>query len=60
MWKASHSMMNRAALSAASTSRAPPSTVGWFATIPTGRPLMRQRPVIRLRAQPGLISKNRP
>ena len=53
-------MMKRAALSAASTSSAPPSTIGWFATIPTGRPPIRASPVIRLRAQAGLISKSRP
>ena len=36
MLNASHSHTNRAALSAAFTSSAPPSTIGWLATMPTG------------------------
>ena len=60
MWKASQSMMKRAALSAESTSSAPPSTMGWLATMPTGRPPRRAKQVIRFFAQPGLISKKWP
>ena len=37
MLKASHSEMNRAALSAESTKIAPLRTVGWLATMPTAR-----------------------
>ena len=33
---ASHSHVKRAALSAEFTSRAPPSTIGWLARMPTG------------------------
>src|SRR2546428_354713 len=58
--KASHSMMKRAALSAESMSRAPPSTIGWLAITPTGWPLSRARAVTMFLAQPGLISKSRP
>ena len=36
MLNASQSMMKRAALSAASMSSTPPSTIGWLATTPTG------------------------
>ena len=36
MPKASHSHTKRAALSAEFTSSAPPSTIGWLATMPTG------------------------
>jgi hypothetical protein len=60
MWKASQRVMNRAALSAASTSSAPPSAMGWLATTPTGRPPSRASAVTRFRAQAGLISKKWP
>src|SRR5215211_5414770 len=38
MPNASHRLTKRAALSAESFSRMPPSCLGWLATIPTGRP----------------------
>ena len=60
MLKASQSMMKRAALSAELMSSAPPSTMGWFARIPTDRPPIRASPTIRFLAQPGLISKKLP
>src|SRR3989338_9048225 len=56
--KASHSMMKRAALSAESTSRAPPSTIGWLATIPTGAPPSR-RPVGVVRWEVGEVVLDR-
>ena len=59
-WNASHSQTNRAALSAAFTSRAPPSTIGWFATIPAGRPANRANPVTRFLAHSGFMGKNSP
>ena len=60
MLKASQSQTNRAALSAEFTSRAPPSTMGWLARMPTGWPPMRARPVTMFLAQSGLIGKNSP
>ena len=60
MWNASQSHTNRAALSAAFTSKAPPRNIGWFATIPTGRPPNRANPVTRFRAQSGFIGKKSP
>ena len=41
---ASHSPMNRAALSAESTNNTPPLTIGWLATMPTARPSIRPSP----------------
>ncbi len=38
MLNASHSQMNRAALSAESTKSTPPLYFGWLATMPTARP----------------------
>src|SRR5206468_1087822 len=60
MWKASQSHTNRAALSAALTSIAPPRNIGWFATIPKGRPPNRAKPVTKDRAQSGFIGKSSP
>ena len=53
---ASHSQMKRAALSAESTNSTPPFAFGWFATIPTGWPSIRAKPVISSTANSGLIS----
>ena len=44
--KASQNRMKRVALSAASTSRQPASTLGWLAMMPMGRPLRRAKAVI--------------
>ena len=41
MLNALHVQMNRAHLSAESTNRTPPLTLGWLATIPTTRPSIR-------------------
>ncbi len=60
MPNASHSHTNRAALSAAFTSRAPPSIIGWFATMPTGRPPNRANPVTRFLAHSGFMGKKSP
>ena len=60
MLKASHSEMNRVALSAESTKMAPDRTQGWLATMPTTRPSRRARPVTISWAQRALISKNDP
>ena len=60
MSKASHSHTNRAALSAAFTSRAPPSTMGWLATMPIGWPPTRARPVTMFFAHAGFMGKNSP
>ena len=49
--------MNRAALSAESLSRIPPSCLGWLATIPAGRPPKRARQVMIVLANCGLRSK---
>ena len=57
MLKASHSQMNRAALSAESTNSTPPFCSGLLATMPTGRPSMRPSPVISSGAKSGLSSK---
>src|SRR6266702_365187 len=43
--------MKRVALSAESTKSTPPFTLGWFATMPMGRPSMRARPVTSSPAQ---------
>ena len=58
MLNASHSHTKRAALSAAFTSSAPPSTIGWFATMPTGWPPTRASPVTRFFAHSGFIQKH--
>ena len=58
--KASHMVMNRAALSAESTKIAPLRTCGWLATMPTTWPSSRARPTTISSAQRGLISKNEP
>ena len=55
---ASHSQMNRAALSAESTNSTPPRTALLFATMPTGRPSIRANPVTSSAANSGLTSKN--
>ena len=60
MLNASHSHTNRAALSAAFTSSAPPSTIGWFATMPIGWPPMRANPVTRFFAHSGFIQNTSP
>ena len=60
MLKASHSQMKRAALSAESTKSTPPLYLGWLATMPTGRPSMRARPVISSWAKSFFTSKNEP
>ena len=52
--------MKRAALSAESLSRMPPSCLGWLATIPTGRPPMRAKQVMIVFAHCGLMSKYSP
>ncbi len=52
--------MKRAALSAESLSRIPPSCRGWLATIPTGRPPKRARQVMIVFAHWGLRSKYSP
>ena len=57
MPNASQSLMKRAALSAESFSRMPPRCFGWLATMPTGRPPMRARQVMSVRANRGLMSK---
>jgi hypothetical protein len=48
--------MNRAALSAASESSAPPFCIGWFATTPTAWPATRANPMTMFFAHVGLIS----
>ena len=60
MLNASHSHTKRAALSAAFTSSAPPSTIGWLATMPTGRPSMRASAVTRFFAHSGFIQSTSP
>ena len=55
---ASHSQMNRAALSAESTNRTPPRTALLLATMPTGRPSIRPSPTTSSAANSGLTSKN--
>ncbi len=52
--------MNRAALSAESLSRIPPSCLGWLATIPAGRPPNRAKQVMIVFAHCGLMSKYSP
>ena len=60
MPNASHSVTKRAALSAESLSRMPPRWRGWEATIPTGRPPIRARQVMIVRAHLGLRSSHSP
>ena len=60
MLKASHIVMNRAALSAESTKIAPLRTIGWLATRPTTRPRSRASPTTISCAHPALISKKVP
>ncbi len=55
--KASHSHTNRATLSAESTNRTPPLTIGWLATMPTARPSIRPSPQTTSAANSRLISK---
>ena len=57
MLKASHTMMNRADLSAESTKIAPLRTDGWLARCPTTRPSSRARPVTISWPSAALISK---
>src|ERR1044072_423206 len=57
MPNASHSLTKRATLSAAFTSSAPPSTIGWLATTPTGRPAQRARPARSVFAPPALAAR---
>ena len=57
---ASQRFTKRAALSAESFSRMPPRCFGWLATIPTGRPPMRARQVMIVRAQRGFRSNQSP
>ena len=52
--------MKRAALSAESFSRMPPRCLGWLATMPTGRPPMRAKQVMIVRAKRGLMSNHWP
>jgi hypothetical protein len=60
MLKASQRLMKRAALSAESFSRMPPSCFGWLATIPVGCPPKRARQVMIVFANFGLMSKISP
>ena len=60
MLNASHSQMNRAALSALSTNSTPPRTFGWFASTPTTRPFRRANPVSSSPAKNSLISHHEP
>jgi hypothetical protein len=46
MLKASQKRTKRAALTEASMSRQPASTSGWLATMPTGGPSMRAKPMM--------------
>ena len=57
MLKASHSQMNRAALSAESVNSTPPLTAELFATMPTLSPSIRPNPTTSSGAKSGLISK---
>src|SRR5579859_1459864 len=60
MLKALQRLMKRAALSAESLSRMPPSCLGWLATIPAVRPPNRARQVMIVLAHCGLRSKYSP
>ena len=60
MLNASQRLTKRAALSAESFSRMPPSCFGWLATIPTGCPPKRARQVMIVFANLGLMSKYSP
>ena len=53
-------LTKRAALSAESLSRMPPSCLGWLATMPAGRPPKRAKPVMIVLANCGFMSKNSP
>ena len=57
MLKASHKVMNRAALSAESTKIAPLRTCGWLAIRPTTAPSSRASPTTISSAQFAFISK---
>ena len=50
----------RAALSAESLSRIPPSCLGWLATMPAGRPPKRAKQVMIVFAHCGFMSKYSP
>ena len=50
MLKQSQNRTNRAALIDDEMSRQPASTIGWLATIPTGCPSIRAKPMMMLRA----------
>ena len=55
---ASHSWMNRVALSAESTNSTPPLNIGLLATTPIGWPSSAAKPITSSRAQSAWISKN--
>ena len=57
---ASHSQMNRAALSDESLNNTPPFCIGWLATMPTARPSSRANPVSSSLANSFLISSQLP
>ena len=57
MPKALQRLTKRAALSAESLSRMPPSCLGWLATIPAGRPPKRAKQVMIVLAHCGFMSK---
>ncbi len=56
--KASQVRTNRAAFSLASMSRQPANCIGWLATMPTGWPSTRPKPVRMFGANSGCVSKN--
>jgi len=60
MLNASQVRTKRAAFSLDSMSSTPASTIGWFPTMPTGWPSMREKPQTMLLAQLGKYSKNSP
>ena len=55
-----HRFTKRAALSAESLSRIPPSCLGWLATIPAGRPPKRAKQVMIVFAHWPLMSRYSP
>ena len=57
-WNESATIMKWAALSAASASTEPASTLGWLATTATGSPPRRARPHTTARPKPGWISNH--
>ena len=57
---ASHSWMNRVALSAESTNSTPPLNIGLFATTPVTWPASRANPMVSSRAHSAWISKKEP